>query len=175
VKQSDLEDLYRRTGHLVLRRCRGILRDDAEAEDVLQEVFLRALKYERSLRRAESQLGWLYRTAERCCFDRFKLRKREVARDPDLLARNPDGGRPQSAAEARHLLFAFLGRFDSKAQQVAVLHWLDGLSQEEIAQRLGWSRRTVGKKLARLRRRAAKLGGASAGTSPGEPGEKESE
>ena len=159
VTSDELAELYRRYGHLVLRRCRSILRDEAEALDAMQDVFVRALRYSRSIDRAESRLGWLYRTAERCCFDRLRKGSRQVTVEPQTLERVARSGidSPQAAAEAREVILAFLGRFDEKVQRVAVLHYVDGMPQEEIASTLGWSRRTVGKKLGLVRRRAEVL------------------
>ena len=157
MTRDELIDLYTRYGHLVFLRCRSILREEAEAKDALQDVFVRAMRYQRSLDRAECPLGWLYRTAERCCFDRLRKRRREVVVEPEALARVARDGLPHDAAEAREVVLSFLERFDPKVQQVAVLHYLDGLPQEEIATQLGWSRRTVGKKLDLLRLRAAAL------------------
>lgn len=159
VTGDELAELYRRYGHLVLRRCRSILRDEVEALDVMQDVFVRAMRYEKSIDRASSRLGWLYRTAERACFDRLRARGRQVEVEPaalDLVARE-GFERPDASAETREVVLAFLGRFDAKVQRVAVLHYVDGLPQEEIAAELGWSRRTVGKKLALLRARSQVL------------------
>ena len=149
--------MYHEYGHLVLRRCRTILRDETEAQDALHDVFVRAMRYRRSLDQADSRLRWLYRAAERCCFDRLRKRRREVSVMPDDLARVAQEGLTGSSSEAREVVLAFLGRFEPKVQQVAVLYYLDGLPQEAIADQLGWSRRTVGKKLDLLRRRAKSL------------------
>ena len=51
----------------------------------------------------------------------------------------------------------FLDRFDDRIKQVAVLHFVDELTQDEIAKVTGWSRQTVSKKLAYLLERAARL------------------
>ena len=155
--ERQLAQVYDHYGHLVLRRCRSILRDEPEAQDAMHDVFVRAIQYSRSFDRADSRLRWLYRAAERCCFDRLRRRRREVPVMPDDLARIAQDGLSESAGEAKEVVLALLGRFDPKVQQVAVLYYLDGLAQEEIAHQLGWSRRTVGKKLALLRRRARVL------------------
>jgi DNA-binding transcriptional regulator LsrR (DeoR family) len=63
------------------------------------------------------------------------------------------------------VIVALLGKFEPKVQQVALLYYVDGLKQEEIAHQLGWSRRTVIKKLALMRRQALALVQAGA-TSP---------
>jgi RNA polymerase sigma-70 factor (ECF subfamily) len=169
LSQEELAELYRSYGHLVLRRCRAILRDQAAAEDALQEAFVRAMRYGPSLERADSKLGWLYRAAERCCFDRLRTRKKEVPVVPEVLSSVAQQGLPQGAAEAREVVLAFLGRFDPKVQQVAVLHYLDELPQETIAEQLGWSRRTVGKKLDLVRKKAESLARTLAPPSPGGP------
>lgn len=69
-------------------------------------------------------------------------------------ASDPTGA---SALEDRDLILRFLGNFDDRVKQVAVLHYLDEMTQEEIAAVTGWSRQTIFKKLAFLRTRAAAL------------------
>ena len=64
-------------------------------------------------------------------------------------------GRP--AIEDREIILRFLERFDDRVKEVAVLHYLDELTQEEIAAATGWSRQTVIKKLAYLAERAETL------------------
>lgn len=165
--EKRLEELYRCYGHLVLLRCKTILRDDGEAEDVMHDVFERAILYKHSLAKAESGLLWLYRVAERCCFDRLKKRRRQIPITPDALSRVAQEGLSQSAVEAREVIVALLERFEPKVQQVALLYYVDGLRQEEIAHQLGWSRRTVIKKLALLRRQAVALVQADAASPAG--------
>lgn len=157
LTRSEIADLYRRTGALVLRRCQRLLRDDSEAEDVMQEVFVRAMRYGTSIDAEQVPLAWLYRTAERCCFDRMKTRGREpVGEGVDVAASMPF---PSSVRqlEAADLVERFFHQLKPKLQQVAMLHYVDGLPQEQIAEQLGWSRRTVGKKLKQVRRTADRL------------------
>ena len=45
----DVEDLYRRYGPMVLRRCRGMLRDEDLAADAMQETFVQVLRHRSSL------------------------------------------------------------------------------------------------------------------------------
>lgn len=157
MEQQELAEIYQQYGHLVLRRCTAVLKNETEAQDVLHEVFIRLIRYQRSFERAPSMLGWLYKTADRCCFDRISKKKREVMVLPETLSEVAQQGLPHDAREAREIILAFLGRFDRKVQHVALLYYLDELPQEEIAKRLGWSRRTVGKKINLLRQRARTL------------------
>ena len=55
------------------------------------------------------------------------------------------------------LVRLFLHQLDERVQQIAIWHWVDEMTQEEIALASGWSRQTVGKKLVHLRERAARL------------------
>ena len=154
MTKDELADAYRRFGPLVAQRCRAIVRDDALAEDALQNVFMRLWRYEASFAAAESKLGWLYRVADRCCFD---LLARRRTRHETSLAELPERHGNGASVEDRELVMRFLSRFDARTQQVAVLHYLEGLPQEEIARATGWSRQTVWKKLTLLRDSAARL------------------
>jgi RNA polymerase sigma-70 factor (ECF subfamily) len=154
MTQDELAEAYRRFGPLVAQRCRAIVRDDALAEDALQNVFMRVWRYESHFAAAESKLGWLYRVADRCCFD---LLARRRSRRETSLTELPERHAAGQSFEERELVLHFLARFDARTQQVAVLHYLDGLPQEEIARATGWSRQTVWKKLTLLRESAARL------------------
>jgi len=156
MTDDEVADAYRRYGSLVLRRCRRILRDDAAGEDALQEVFVRLMRYGHAFHQAESKVLWLYRVADRCCFD---LLARRGARAEALTAdQAPEPShRGTAALEDREVILRFLASFDDRLKQVAVLHYLDEMTQEEIAAATGWSRQTIFKKLAFLRSRAAAL------------------
>lgn len=156
MTQQDVAEAYAKYGHLVYRRCQRILRHDAEAEDALQEVFTRLWRYGDAFGQADSKLLWLYWVAERCCFDALSRRRRREERSLDS-APPPISNSTAQAFEDRDLVIRFLGRFDDRLKQVAILHYLDEMTQEEIAIATGWSRQTISKKLAFLRQRAAIL------------------
>jgi RNA polymerase sigma-70 factor, ECF subfamily len=167
MRDEEVAEAYRRYGPLVLRRCRRILRDRAAGEDALQEVFVRLMRYGRAFQQAESKVLWLYRVADRCCFD---LLARRTARSKGLpLEQLGEEAWQQSGAgalEDREVILHFLASFDDRLKQVAILHYLDEMTQEEIASATGWSRQTIFKKLALLRSRAAALRLRLSGTCP---------
>jgi RNA polymerase sigma-70 factor (ECF subfamily) len=156
MTDDELADAYRRFGSLVLRRCRRILRDEAGAHDVVQDVFVRLWRYGDNFRAAESKVAWLYRVADRCCFDRL-ARVQEPAGAEDIPGFRIGASNPASYIEDREVVMRFLARFDDRVKMVAVMHYLDEMSQEEIAHATGWSRQTVFKKLLFLRQRAQAL------------------
>jgi RNA polymerase sigma-70 factor (ECF subfamily) len=167
MTDAEVGEAYRRYGSLVLRRCQRILRDRPGAEDALQDVFVRLWRYGNAFREAESKVLWLYRVADRCCFDRLARRgaRAEISLADQSVAL-VDKTSYNKLVEDREVVMCFLERFDDRVKQVAVLHYLDEMTQEEIAAATGWSRQTVFKKLAFLRDRAQALrmrlcGGAS--------------
>jgi RNA polymerase sigma factor (sigma-70 family) len=156
MTHDEVAQAYRRYGHLVLRRCQRILRGDSAAEDMLQEVFVRLWRYGDAFAAVDAKVPWLYRVADRCCFDQLSRTGRgQSAHEGEAEA--PEPPTEAQALEDREIVLRFLDHFDDRVKQVAVLHYLDELSQEEIAAATGWSRQTVFKKIAFLRDRAVRL------------------
>jgi RNA polymerase sigma-70 factor (ECF subfamily) len=153
IETSEAACAYRQYGALVLRRCRRILRHEQTAQDATQEVFFRLLRYGRSYREADSQIGWLYRVAERCCLNELRRRRGDgQLLDEPAQAHDP---RHPSQPENREVVTRFLGRFETRVREVAVMHFVEEMTQDEIAAHTGWSRQTVHKKLQLVRKRAA--------------------
>ena len=155
LSQREVAEVYQRYGHLIARRCRVVLRDAALAEDALQETFVKVMRYGAQLRQADSKLRWLYRVADRCCFDLLRRRSRVVAVP---LPAGDDGGPPEELRiESRDLVLRTLSRLSDRDKQIAVLAFVDGLSQGEIAAELQLSRQTINKRLGRIRSGASRL------------------
>jgi RNA polymerase sigma-70 factor (ECF subfamily) len=154
--ELELTEVCRRYGGSILRRCQAILGDVAEAEDAAQEVFLTFLLKGRSFR-GDAQLGtWIYRVTTNLCLNRLRGGRRREAREQTEAVRDwlaAAGTGLEERVEARRRLERLLGDVDELAQQVFILKYLDGLTQEEIAAVTGKSRRTVGKRLALLEQR----------------------
>jgi RNA polymerase sigma-70 factor (ECF subfamily) len=147
ITRSDVEDLYRRYGHVIFRRCRALLGREEEAKDAMQEVFIRALKYGRSFRRDKKPLPWLFGIATRLCFDRRRLLARNVSLQTEDIAAAP-GMDP----EQRALLLQHLQKFDSLTQEIVLCYHLEEMTMEEISAHVGRSRKTVGKRLDRFKK-----------------------
>ena len=148
----DVEALSRRYGPMVLRRCRQLLRNEDEAMDVCQDVFVRLLeKRDRLDDRHPSSL--LYTIATNLCLNRIRDGgRRPVDADDARLHRIASAGRPGGSSEARLLLDRLFGRHPESSRTIAVLHYLDGLTLEEVAVQVGLSVSGVRKRLRNLRR-----------------------
>jgi RNA polymerase sigma-70 factor (ECF subfamily) len=136
----DIEDLTRRYGPMVLRRCRWLLRDEDDAMDACQDVFVRLIENRERLE-ARYPSSLLYRMATNLCLNRIRDWRRRPATEggEEALLRIASAERPGAATEARTLLDRLFGRHPESSRTIAVLHYLDGLTLEEVAAEVGLS------------------------------------
>lgn len=146
MSNEELTRLYERYALLVHRRCQRLLRSPADAADALHDVFLRAQGASAPPTEA-SRLVWLYRIATHCCFDRLRSGLRRQ-RQRDTL----EGSEQPMSVDGDQIALVgmVLRKVDPITCELALLHHVDGLTQEEIARESGYSRRTVGKRLQRF-------------------------
>jgi len=153
-----LQELYELYGYAVHRRCLWLLREPAQADDALQEVFLKVLRYGQSFR-GENPLGWLYRIADRHCFN--MIRKRENRTRFDILEQTAESeqkmGEATSRAYLARLVAQVLAECPRRVGEVAVLYYVDGMTQDEVSRAVGCSRKTIKKRLARFQKIAGDL------------------
>jgi len=147
--RSKAAELYRTYGPVVYRRCLRILKDPEAAKDATQEVFMKLIRDMAKLEERETVLPWIYRVATNHCLNhrRNATRRGEDLEAPPLELAASTG--PDIVPD-RQLVQQVLARFDSTTQTVAVGVLVDGMEQEEVAEVLGISRRTVARKLARF-------------------------
>jgi RNA polymerase sigma factor (sigma-70 family) len=148
--------LYASGGDAVLRRAKRILGDEAEAEEVLQELFLKLAEDPAQLDRAQNAMAWLYGATTHACLNRIRNRKNRVR----LMGRH--GGtepRHELDAEARWMLERTIAALPEDQAAALVYYHMDQMSHAEIAEVLGCSRRHVGNLLERAAGRLADLRG----------------
>lgn len=140
-----LRELYERHAAGVLARCRYLLRDEEAARDATQDVFAKALRALPEFRAQSSPGTWLLRIATHHCLNELRARK-ALWRD---ALRELEGQRRVEVEppERRALVRALLLAAGPEAQEVAVLTYVDELTQAEIAAQLGRSLPTVRKRL----------------------------
>ena len=147
----DVEALYQRYGPMVMRRCRQMLRDEDQAMDATQDVFVQVLKHRERLK-ADYPSSLLYRMATNLCLNRIRdTRRRGETRDEELLDRIADSEDVESRLEAGSLLDRLFQRQRESTRTMAVLHYVDGMTLEEVAREVGMSVSGVRKRLRGLR------------------------
>lgn len=155
----DVEALYTRYGPMVLRRCRRLLVDEEQALEAMQDTFVQVIRYQHRLN-SEAPSSLLYRMATNTCLNRIRSRKRRPEdADTDLVVRIaavPDNtGRPM----ARLLLERIFAKEQESTRTMAVLHLLDGMTLQEVADEVGMSVSGVRKRLRTLKAHVAELEG----------------
>jgi RNA polymerase sigma-70 factor (ECF subfamily) len=163
---SELTTKLTDLGPGIHRYIRGMVRNDADAEDLTQETLLRAQRSLDSLD-VESKLApWLYRIATNICYDRFRqasIRGRPVSLDAgggDDDASPPDDAavdtRPRldkafEQAEMGECVQRYVADLSDSQRAVIMLHDMKGMTNPEISVMLGLSLENVKIRLHRAR------------------------
>jgi RNA polymerase sigma-70 factor, ECF subfamily len=160
-------EIMRRNNRHLFRAARGVLRDDAEAEDVVQEAYLRAFQGLAGFRGGASLSTWLTRIALNEALGRLRRRRTMVELETVEVAQAGGGARilmfptaqaggdPEGAAarrEIRRLLEEAIDELPEAFRLVLVARDVDGMSVEETAEVLGVRPETVRTRLHRARR-----------------------
>lgn len=138
--------------------ARYLLRDEHDAQDVVQEAYLRAWRYFASFRGGDLR-AWLLTIVRNCCYT-----WRQSRHDAQLVVYDDDthgaDHSPRHAPDAavvgeseQRLLSSALDGLAPEFREVVVLRELEGLSYQEIARVTGVPIGTVMSRLARARER----------------------
>jgi RNA polymerase sigma-70 factor (ECF subfamily) len=127
------EQLYRAHRDRVYTLCLSLCGDAEEAQDLLQDTFLRAYRSRRQFRGEAQFATWLHRIAVNLYRDALRHRAREPV--PAAPARPPDTEAAELAAQVR----TALARLQPAHRIVLALRYSQSLSYQEIAALLRWS------------------------------------
>ncbi len=161
LEDFDLEVFYVRYGPMVLRRCRKLLADEQAAFDAAQEVFLKVISHRGRLT-GDYPSALLFRIATNVCLNRLREDRRHglgqhLSRLADIVLVPPNEAAVSAASVLDHL---FENESDD-VRQIAVMHFVDGMTLKEIGAAFELSTSGVHKRLERLRRRIRSMGGAA--------------
>jgi len=160
------ELLMRRHNQMVYRTARSILRDDAEAEDAVQEAYLLAYRGMSAFRGDAKLSTWLVRIVANEAIARLRKRSRgaeiiqlsgETREDSETVEGNVNQTLPEQPehaarrAQTRRLLEAKIDELPDAFRTVFVLRALEELSVEEAAVALGIPEATVRSRFFRAR------------------------
>lgn len=140
--------LYRRHRGSVSRQCSGLIGESDIVDDLVQESFLRVLRYRESFRGEARFSTWLYRIARNVCLDHLTGMKKEVAIgdelsvDGDGVSLPPSGGGvapPISESERVSVLRSALAMLPEEKRELLTLYRLEGLTYAQLSRRFGVS------------------------------------
>jgi RNA polymerase sigma-70 factor (ECF subfamily) len=138
-----------------------ILRNAADAEEAVQDAFLRAWRFRASAPPDEGMRPWLYRVLVNTCYSKLRSENRHRSRtagpEPLAVVRAVSAG-PDEAAERSETAGAVgqaLASLPEHLRIPVVLRYFSGLSEQEIARAIGRRPGTVKSRLHEARRRLA--------------------
>ncbi|HEY6204344.1 MAG TPA: RNA polymerase sigma factor [Candidatus Limnocylindria bacterium] len=139
--------LYDRHVSAVYRYVYYRVRDDAEAEDLTSDVFMKALRAIPRYEPRQAFLAWLYRIARNAVIDNVRRGGRQVSFEDALLHPEVhnvvDPDLEVLAGSDKDTLRTALGQLTPLQQEVIVLRFLEGYSTDEIAKLIGKREGTV--------------------------------
>jgi RNA polymerase sigma factor (sigma-70 family) len=141
VRDGDLDcmgELFERHHGPLFGYLSKLTGNRAAAEDIVQNVFQRMLKYRHTYRDEGSFTAWMYHLARRCASDHFrKASTGALLVDPSDLEGHADEARSAdesaSSRDDHALLHRALGRLDRDDREVLLLSRLQELSFAEVA------------------------------------------
>lgn len=131
----------------LLRFLQGTVRDRETAADLAQESYARVLAVQQSGETIDEPRALLYRTARNLVIDqhrRSEVRASHAAQDGEAAdeAMGPEACEPEAAAmssQSVQALLAAIAALPLRCREAFILHKFDGLSQAEVARRMGIS------------------------------------
>ena len=147
----NVDQLYRRYGPMVIRRCTQLLRDEEQALDAAQDVFVRLME-RRDRINDDYPSSLLYRMATNLCLNRIRdSKRRKTTSDQNLLEQIADWDDSEGRIAAGSVLERLFGGERESTRTMAVLHYVDGMTLEQVANEVSMSVSGVRKRLRGLR------------------------
>ena len=161
--ESALAALVDEYASMLYRVAYSVLRNAADAEDAVQEAFLRVLRHRATLHEVRDQRVWLIRIVWNIVLDRKRRAKTrpetdDIAELGRVLPAHGLNAEERAAAVQHHAgVLALVEKLPAKEREVLVLSAFDELSSVEIAEVLGITESSVRSRLFRARNLMADL------------------
>jgi RNA polymerase sigma-70 factor (ECF subfamily) len=144
-----IECLYQRHQSRIIAYLTRLVRDRADAEDLCQETFLKAIRGWSGRTSTATTMAWLYRIATNTAYDHLRRRAaRPLDYSERLLSHAPA---PAPEWDTIDLVRQTLARLPARYRWPLILHMCQGYSLDETAAELGCSYNAVKMRLLRAR------------------------
>ena len=145
---GEVGELFRLHGPMVYRRAFRLLGRREDADEAMQEVFIRVMRGASGFEGRSGVTTWLYQITTHYCLNllRDRARRRQLLQENPLADEAPGGPAQSELVHLRRLL----AEADEQQARAAIYVYLDGMSHEEAAAVLGVSKRTVGNLIERF-------------------------
>jgi len=152
--EIDIEEFYRRYGPMVLRRCRQLLRNEERAKDATQEVFAKLLLNKRQLKN-QYPSSLLFRISTNTCLNMIRdHRNRHLFDSEDTLESIAAYDESEKKVLMQDILNKIFKKEKPSTREIAVMHFVDGMTLQEVAAEIGLSVSGIRKRIREFRARA---------------------
>lgn len=148
--EKKLSCAMEKLGDMIFRYCLFLLKNHADAEDTVQDVFLIYYRKSPEFTDSEHEKAWLMRVAANKCRDLHRFRKRHMTEPEELLNSVIFEEEDKSVLEA-------LLEVPEKFREPLNLHYIEGFKTNEIAEIMGISQSAVKMRLAKGRKLFEKI------------------
>lgn len=150
IDEKDLEQTIERYSNSLYRLCIMMTKNEQDAQDILQETFLKYYKAAPRFQSEEHKKAWLIRVSQNKCKDYLRFHKRRQyvpIQDVEEILDAYEMGNWEEQGD-----FEILWDLDAKYKSVLLLHYVEGYSMEEVADLLRISLAAARKRLQRGRK-----------------------
>lgn len=146
--KQNIEHIIGQYGDQLYRTCLITPGNEHDAQDALQETFIRYIYKSPVFHDKEHEKAWLFRVTVNCCKDILRFRFRHSYLEPETL------NIPQVQTPDTGLLREVL-KLPEKQRLPVVLHYIEGYSYEDIGNIMGISENAVKKRMQRAKNELA--------------------
>ena len=130
LTSKDVREAVDEYGDMLYRLCLVMLRNTADAEDAVQETYIKYMMSSPPFNDSEHEKAWLIKVATNKCKDMLRFRIRHITESDELLKDYPMDSESSGILEA-------LAELPEKFRIAITLHYVEGYKVEEIAKMLG--------------------------------------
>jgi RNA polymerase sigma-70 factor (ECF subfamily) len=150
----NIEEYYLRYGPMVFRRCRQLLRDEERARDATQEVFAKLLMRQEQLKN-QYPSSLLFRISTNTCLTMIRdQRSRLLLNREDILGSIAAYDESEKKVAIRDLIKKIFQKEKASTREMAVMHFVDGMTFQEVAAEIGLSASGVRRRIREFLARA---------------------
>ncbi len=153
---ASAKQLYERYGFLIYRTCLRIVRSEDDAQDALQEVFVKLIENYGTINDPGRVVPWIFATAKNHCFNMLRYKKKfEQSADVENIRSTENMG---ERIEAREIINLVMDRQGKKVRDAVYYTYVEQFDQREIRKLTGQSPATIRRNLGRFKKSLASLG-----------------
>ena len=158
--EEAFEELVERYGRMVYRVAYRITGSHQDADDVMQETFLKVFRSIGRFRRESNVETWIYRIALNCALNLARTKKEEPldeGMDPVTMRVSDNPERRLERVELSEAISNAIDKLPPQQRAVVILHDMEGLTHAQISRILNCSEGTVKSRLHHARRKLRKF------------------